>query len=235
VSTAALRTAPGLDRDEPVFGAHGIARAERAGLAAGAKRAHLRIGSGGTADVVSKCGSHDGAASRRSRDDRFGDGRRVDRILRVEHELSELPYLSLHCYSRYVSAAHGRCSRSSARSDECSSPLDGACFSPMGSLPRLGAWPNAYAGSDTPARRRARSAWAFARRSAALPAGDGMAWAVLLHRNERHPLDLLLLLIIVLIILSVAGGALVNPLVLLLLLVVLVLFLGPYRGRRGRL
>jgi hypothetical protein len=48
-------------------------------------------------------------------------------------------------------------------------------------------------------------------------------------------LDLLLLLIIVLIILSIAGGAFINPLVLLLLIVVLVLFLGPYRGRRGRL
>jgi hypothetical protein len=29
-------------------------------------------------------------------------------------------------------------------------------------------------------------------------------------------------------------GAFVNPLALLLLVVVLVLFLGPYRGRRGR-
>lgn len=48
-------------------------------------------------------------------------------------------------------------------------------------------------------------------------------------------LDLLLLLIIVLVVLSIAGGAFVSPLVLLLLLVVLVLFLGPYRGRRGRL
>jgi hypothetical protein len=35
------------------------------------------------------------------------------------------------------------------------------------------------------------------------------------------------------VVLSIAGGAFVNPLVLLLLLVVLVLFLGPYRGRRG--
>jgi hypothetical protein len=55
------------------------------------------------------------------------------------------------------------------------------------------------------------------------------------HFNERTLLDLLLLLIIVSVILSVAGGAFVSPLVLLLLLVVLVLFLGPYRGRRGRL
>jgi hypothetical protein len=55
------------------------------------------------------------------------------------------------------------------------------------------------------------------------------------HFNARTLLDVLLLLIIVLVILSVAGGAFVSPLVLLLLLVVLVLFLGPYRGRRGRL
>jgi ABC-type bacteriocin/lantibiotic exporter with double-glycine peptidase domain len=51
--------------------------------------------------------------------------------------------------------------------------------------------------------------------------------------NERTLLDLLLLLIIVLVILSIAGGAFVSPLVLLLLIVVLVLFMGPYRGRRA--
>jgi len=56
-----------------------------------------------------------------------------------------------------------------------------------------------------------------------------------LHGNERETLDLLLLLIILLVILSIAGGAFVNPFVLLLLVVVLVLFVGPYRGRRGRL
>jgi hypothetical protein len=55
-----------------------------------------------------------------------------------------------------------------------------------------------------------------------------------IERNEDL-LDLLLLLIIVLLILSIAGGAFVSPFVLLLLLVVLVLFMGPYRGRRGRL
>jgi hypothetical protein len=38
-----------------------------------------------------------------------------------------------------------------------------------------------------------------------------------------------------LVVLGIAGGAFVNPFVLLLLLVVLVLFMGPYRGRRGRL
>jgi hypothetical protein len=52
--------------------------------------------------------------------------------------------------------------------------------------------------------------------------------------ETRILVDLLLLLIIVLVVLSIAGGAFVNPLVLLLLIVVLVLFLGPYRGRRGR-
>ena len=58
----------------------------------------------------------------------------------------------------------------------------------------------------------------------------------LISRNRKGlSWDLLLLLIIVLVILSIAGGAFVNPLVLLLLIVVLVLFLGPYRGRRGRL
>jgi hypothetical protein len=56
-----------------------------------------------------------------------------------------------------------------------------------------------------------------------------------LHRNEGISLDLLLLLIIVLVVLSLAGGAFVSPFVLLLLIVVLVLFMGPYRGRRGRL
>ncbi len=55
-----------------------------------------------------------------------------------------------------------------------------------------------------------------------------------IERNEGL-LDLLLLLIIVLVVLSIAGGAFVSPFVLLLLLVVLVLFMGPYRGRRGRL
>lgn len=55
-----------------------------------------------------------------------------------------------------------------------------------------------------------------------------------IERNEDL-LDLLLLLIIVLVVLSIAGGAFVSPFVLLLLLVVLVLFMGPYRGRRGRL
>jgi hypothetical protein len=46
-------------------------------------------------------------------------------------------------------------------------------------------------------------------------------------------MDLLLLLIIVLIVLSVAGGALISPLVFLVLIAALVLFAGPYRGRRG--
>jgi hypothetical protein len=56
-----------------------------------------------------------------------------------------------------------------------------------------------------------------------------------LRRWRGAVLDLLLLLIIILVVLSIAGGAFVSPLILLLLLVVLVLFLGPYRGRRGRL
>jgi hypothetical protein len=47
--------------------------------------------------------------------------------------------------------------------------------------------------------------------------------------------DLLVLLIVVLIVLSIAGGALINPFVFLLLLLALVLFVGPYRGRRGRI
>jgi hypothetical protein len=47
-------------------------------------------------------------------------------------------------------------------------------------------------------------------------------------------MDLILLLIIVLVILSIAGGAFISPLVFLLLVGVVVLFLGPYRGRRGR-
>jgi hypothetical protein len=40
---------------------------------------------------------------------------------------------------------------------------------------------------------------------------------------------------VVLVVVSIAGGAFVNPLVLLLLLLVLALFMGPYRGRRGRI
>jgi hypothetical protein len=55
------------------------------------------------------------------------------------------------------------------------------------------------------------------------------------HPNWRTLMDLLVLLIIVLIILSVAGAAFVSPLVLVLLIVALLLFVGPYRGRRGRL
>src|ERR1039458_84705 len=55
------------------------------------------------------------------------------------------------------------------------------------------------------------------------------------HPDGRTLMDLLVLLIIVLIILSVAGGAFVSPLVLVLLVVALLLFVGPYRGRRGRL
>ena len=48
-------------------------------------------------------------------------------------------------------------------------------------------------------------------------------------------MDLLVLLIIALIILSVAGAAFVSPLVLVLLVVALLLFVGPYRGRRSRI
>jgi len=55
------------------------------------------------------------------------------------------------------------------------------------------------------------------------------------YPNGRTLMDLLVLLIIVLIILSVAGAAFVSPLVLVLLIVAVLLFIGPYRGRRGRL
>jgi hypothetical protein len=55
------------------------------------------------------------------------------------------------------------------------------------------------------------------------------------HSNERPLMDLLVLLIIALIILSVAGAAFVSPLVLVLLVVALLLFVGPYRGRRSRI
>jgi hypothetical protein len=48
-------------------------------------------------------------------------------------------------------------------------------------------------------------------------------------------MDLLLFLILALVILGVAGGAFISPLVFLLLIVVLVLYAGPYRGRRGRI
>jgi hypothetical protein len=48
-------------------------------------------------------------------------------------------------------------------------------------------------------------------------------------------MDLLVLLIIALVILSVAGGAFISPLVFLLLIVALVLFLGPFRGRRSHI
>jgi hypothetical protein len=48
-------------------------------------------------------------------------------------------------------------------------------------------------------------------------------------------MDLLLLLIIALVILSLAGGAFISPLVFLLLIVGVVLFMGPYRGRRSRI
>jgi hypothetical protein len=44
----------------------------------------------------------------------------------------------------------------------------------------------------------------------------------------------LLVLIIVMIIAGI-GGAFVSPFALLLLLVVLLLFVGPYRGRRARI
>lgn len=48
-------------------------------------------------------------------------------------------------------------------------------------------------------------------------------------------MDLLLLLIIALVVLSLAGGAFVSPLVFLLQIVVVLLFMGPYRGRRSRI
>jgi hypothetical protein len=47
-------------------------------------------------------------------------------------------------------------------------------------------------------------------------------------------MDPLLLLIIALVVLSLAGGAFISPLVFLLLIVGVMLFMGPYRGRRSR-
>jgi len=55
------------------------------------------------------------------------------------------------------------------------------------------------------------------------------------HSTKGIFMDLLLLLIVALVILSLAGGAFISPLVFLLLIVVLVLFMGPYRGRRSRI
>jgi hypothetical protein len=48
-------------------------------------------------------------------------------------------------------------------------------------------------------------------------------------------MDLLLLLIVALLILGVAGGAFISPLVFLLLIVGLLLFMGPFRGRRSHI
>ena len=61
-------------------------------------------------------------------------------------------------------------------------------------------------------------------------------WHTQLKATRTEELmDLLMLLILALVILSIAGGALVSPFVLVLLVVALLLFVGPYRGRRARL
>jgi 4-hydroxybenzoate polyprenyltransferase len=86
-------------------------------------------------------------------------------------------------------------------------------------------------------KERMREADCPDNRTLAVYAPDRVGWQTTAqdHPDGRTLIDLLVLLIIVLIILSVAGAAFVSPLVLVLLIVALLLFVGPYRGRRGRL
>lgn len=117
---AALPTAPGCDSQQSVFRGHVGAGPEGASLAGGAKRAYLRAR--GTY-VVSEGGPHHRVACDRPCEDRVGNGRRVDHVLRLVYELSDELYLALHrsqeLYRQRMRGIQGL----AARSDECLSGM----------------------------------------------------------------------------------------------------------------
>jgi hypothetical protein len=96
-----LPASPGSKRRH-VLRSH-AARPEGPGLAAGAKRAHL-----GSLLVVSESRSHHGPARQRPREDRVGDSRCVDRVLRLSHELLDQLDLALHGSLIGASVPHAR-------------------------------------------------------------------------------------------------------------------------------
>jgi hypothetical protein len=68
-------------------------------MGGGTERAHLRLGrivASRCAEVVAKRDPHDRSSRGGAREDRLGDGRLIDRVLRVEHKLSKYSYLPLH-------------------------------------------------------------------------------------------------------------------------------------------
>jgi hypothetical protein len=61
-------------------------------MGSGTERAHLRLGcivASRCTEVVAKRDAHYRSSCGGAREDRLGDGRLVDRVLRVEHKLSK--------------------------------------------------------------------------------------------------------------------------------------------------